>query len=236
MTFPWPSRLLPKVIKNFAQIVKPRTILMCHNAHFIWMPDHQAVFISLNGALIQAPIPHYPDPFKQCIVYTDASDDAFGAYLSQEYNDQQLPAMFLLHTFTNTQWKWSTPKQEACDVYYSITKWNYFLQGSDIIMYNDNKPLQKFLYGKNVNNKINWWSLELTMYNITLKWILDAQNKAADCLSQLVTPAAASILINMAVASASDGPATGIHNRTKIIDGQYPLLIFHHHHNRKLLK
>ena len=77
-------------------------------------------------------------------------------------------------------------EQEAYGVYYAITKWNYYLQGADIIVRNDQKPLTKFLNGKNVNNKVNRWGLELVTYNITFEWISGACNKAADCLSCLV--------------------------------------------------
>ena len=41
----------------------------------------------------------------------------FGAQLSQEYDGTEFPIAFLSHTFTNTQWKWSTTEQEACGVY-----------------------------------------------------------------------------------------------------------------------
>ena len=71
-------------------------------------------------------------------------------------------------------------------MYYAITKWNYYLQGSDIIVCNNHKPLAKFLNGKNANNKVNRWGLELATYNIVLKWISGARNKAANCLSRLV--------------------------------------------------
>ena len=70
--------------------------------------------------------------------------------------------------------------------YYAITKWNYYLQGSDIIVQNDHKPLNKFLNGKNVNSKVNRWGLEFATYNITFEWISGACNKAANCLSCLV--------------------------------------------------
>ena len=53
----------------------------------------------------------------------------------------EFPIAFLSHTFTETQWKWSTTEQEAYGVYYAITKWNYYLQGADIIVRNDHKPL-----------------------------------------------------------------------------------------------
>ena len=127
---------------------------------------HHTAFLHLKEAIIQAPILHYPDPDKKYIVYTDASDNACGAQLSQEHDGTEFPIAFLLHTFTETQRKWSTTKQEAYGVYYAITKWNYYLQGANITVKNDHKPLAQFLNGKNANNKINRWGLELATYNI----------------------------------------------------------------------
>ena len=82
--------------------------------------------------------------------------------------------------------KESGAQQEAYGVYYVVTKWNYYLHGMGIIVKDDHKPLAKFLNGKNANNKVNRWTLELATYNITFKWISGAKNKAANCLSQLV--------------------------------------------------
>ena len=62
------------------------------------------------------------------MVYTDASDDACGAQLSQEHNTTEFPIAFLFHTFMDTQRKWSTTEQEAYRVYHTVTKWNYYLQ------------------------------------------------------------------------------------------------------------
>ena len=144
-------------------------------------------------------------PTKTYIVYTDASDNACRAHLSQNHNGTEFPVAFLSHTFSETQQKWSTTEQEALGVYYSITKWNYYLQGANIIVRNDHKPLARFLNGKNANNKVNRWSLELATYNITFEWISGARNKAADCLSRLVSPM--STTINRLTASVTDGPA-----------------------------
>ena len=68
--------------------------------------------------------PSYPDPLKCHIVYTDASDYACGAQLSQEHNGKELSVGFPSHTFADTQQKWSTMEQEAYGVYYAVTKWN----------------------------------------------------------------------------------------------------------------
>ena len=53
--------------------------------------------------MVQAPILHYPRPDKRYIIYTDASDDACGALLSQEHNGTEFLVAFLSHTFTETQ-------------------------------------------------------------------------------------------------------------------------------------
>ena len=86
-------------------------------------PPHTILlFLNLKEAIIQAPILHYPDPNKKYIVYTDASDNACGAQLSQEHDGMEFPVAFLSHTFTETQRKWSTTEQETYGVYYAITK------------------------------------------------------------------------------------------------------------------
>ena len=194
-----------KFIKGFTKIAKPLTLLTRQQIKFDWTPEHHAIFLHLKEAIVQAPILHYPNPEKKYIVYTYASDSTCGAQLSQVHNGTEFPVAFLSHTFTETQQKWSTTEQEAYRVYYTITKWNYYLQGTDIIVQNDHKPLAHFLYRKNTNNKVSRWSLELATYNISLEWISGARNKAADCLSRLVTPT--STPINMLTASSNDGPA-----------------------------
>ena len=81
---------------------------------------------------------------------------------------------------------------------------------------NDHKPLAKFLNGKNANNKVNRWSLELTTYNITFKWISGAKNKAANCLSWLVEqPMAIPATVNMLTVTHTNGPASNTRSHTK---------------------
>ena len=132
---------------------------------FKWTPDHQAAFVHLKTTVVQAPILHYPNPNKTYIVYTDVFDDSCGAQLSQEHEGTEFPVAFLAHTFSETQHKWSTTEQEAFGVYYAITKWNYYLQGANIIVRNGHKPLAPFLNGKmqTTRSTDGVWNLPLTI-------------------------------------------------------------------------
>ena len=130
-----------KFIKGFAKKAKLLALLTRQQVKFDWTPEHQEAFIHLKEAIVQAPILHYPNPNKTYIVYTDASDDACGAQLSQEHDETKFPVAFLSHTFSETQCKWSTTEQEAFGVYYAITKWNYYLHRDNIIVQNDHKLL-----------------------------------------------------------------------------------------------
>ena len=75
------------------------------------MPLHHTAFLTLKEAIMQAPILHYPNLNKRYIIYTDASDDACGAQLSQEHNGIEFPIVFILYTFTVTQRNGAQPNR-----------------------------------------------------------------------------------------------------------------------------
>ena len=121
-------------------MAKPLTLLTHHKAKFDWTPVHHTTVMMLKETIIQAPILCYPDSPRRYILYMDTPDYICGAQQPQEHNGAKFPVAFVSHTFTETQRKWSTPEQVAYRVYYAITKWNYYLQGADIIVPNGHKP------------------------------------------------------------------------------------------------
>ena len=69
-----------KFIKGFAKVAKPLTLLTRQQVKLEWTPEHQAAFVHLKNAIVQATILHYPNPDKTYIIYTDASDDTCSVY------------------------------------------------------------------------------------------------------------------------------------------------------------
>ena len=79
------------------KIAKPLTLLTHQQMKFDCTLTHHETFLHLKESITQAPILHYPDPNNRYIVYTDASDDACRAQLSQEHDGTEFPITFLSH-------------------------------------------------------------------------------------------------------------------------------------------
>ena len=65
---------------------------------FEWTPTHHTAYLNLKEAIIQVQILCYQDPNKKYIVYTDASDDAYRAQLSQEHDGMEFPISCHTHS------------------------------------------------------------------------------------------------------------------------------------------
>lgn len=179
-----------KFISRFADAARPMTKLTRKDCKFEWTADCQKGFEYLTSCLIHEPILKYPDPNKRYVIFTDASDQAASAVLTQEYPDadgsmKEMPIAYLSAQFSDTQFKWSTIVKEGYAIYYAIKKWRHYLEDSEILLKSDAKSLEKFLMGKTDNLKLDRWSLELQGRNIQVQHIPSYKNKAADCLSRL---------------------------------------------------
>ena len=177
-----------KFINRFADAARPITKLTRKDSKFIWTEKCQTGFEYLRTTLTKSPILKYPDPHKRYVVFTNASDQAAAAVLTQEYSDddgqiKEMSIAYLSTQFNDTQFKWSTVVKE--DFYYAIMKWRHYLEDAEILLKSDSKSLQKFLNGRTDNLKLDRWSLELQGRNIQVEHIPGYKNKAADCLSCL---------------------------------------------------
>ena len=160
-----------KFISRFADTARPMTKLQRKDIKFEWSDDCQSGFEYLITCLTESPILKYPNPQKRYVVFTDASDQAAAAVLTQEYKDddneiKEMPTAYLSAHFSDTQFKWSTVVKEAYAIYYAINKWRHYFKDAEILLKSDAKSFQKFQNGRTDNFKLDRWSLELHSRNI----------------------------------------------------------------------
>ena len=116
-----------KFINRFADAARPMTKLTRKDTKFNWTEECQVGFDYLRTFLTESPILKYPDPRKRYVVFTDASDQAAAAALTQEYSTygdevKEMPIAYLSSQFSDTQFKRSTVVKEGYAIYYAIKK------------------------------------------------------------------------------------------------------------------
>ena len=111
-----------KFISRFADAARPMTKLTRKETRFVWSEDCQVGFNYLKTCLTESPILKYPCSQKRYVVFTDASDQAAAAVLTQEYTCddnaiREMPIVYLSEQFSDTQFKWSTVVKEGYAIY-----------------------------------------------------------------------------------------------------------------------
>ena len=67
----------------------------------------------------------------------------------------------------------------------AFRKFSFYLEGAFTNLRCDHAPLEKFLQGKTLNNKVNNWGIELSNFKIKFQHIKGKKNIMADALSRL---------------------------------------------------
>ena len=166
------------------------TKLTRKDVKFEWTDECQIGFDYLKTGLAEALILTYPAPSNRYVVFTDASNQATAAVLTQEYTGEdgetkEMAIAYLSVQLFDTQFKWSIVVKEGYAIYCAVKKWRHYLEDVEILLKSNAKSLQKFLAGRTDNIKLDRWSLELQGRNIQVEHIPGHTNKAADCLSWL---------------------------------------------------
>ena len=150
-----------RFLPNFSDIASPLIALTKKRAKFKWSYACQKAFDELEKHLTNIPLLAYPDLNKPYILYTDASDKAIGACLTQQCDPSESflpgitnekPIHFISHKLSDTQTRWSTIEKEAFAIHYALQRLDHYLHNAEFIIRTDHKPL-KYLLDAPMQNK-----------------------------------------------------------------------------------
>jgi hypothetical protein len=96
---------------------------------FEWTDAHQAAFDDLKRCLREAPVLALPDPDRQYVVNTDASDFATGAVLQQDFGTGFRPIAYQSHKMSPAETRYPTHDKEMLAIVQALTEWRTYLQG-----------------------------------------------------------------------------------------------------------
>ena len=197
--------------------------------------EEHSCFQDLKDLVKNAVVLAHPNPDAEFCLFTDASDEGWGAVLFQlqEYNkekhfDQQKcePLAFLGGRFAHAQSRWSTPEKEAFAVVEAVQRLDYLLiRPKPFYLLTDHRNLE-FIFAKNDNlrqatrHKIARWALALMGYNYIIEHIPGEKNLWADLLSRWGLPSRTMCIKNFPVVRPLDDPEFSFPTRQEIVECQ----------------
>ena len=175
-------RILAVSKRQFANWSWPRTLLG---------PKKQTTLLASSKSSCPKTVFTYPARHAKSVIDTDASDNGFGAVISQiDSNGIEQPIAFASRTLSERETKWTIMERECLAIVWAITdQFQCYVYGSTFTVRNDNKPLKWLQTLRKSTTRIARWILKLNEYDYEIVHRGGSANRVADALSRIPTNA-----------------------------------------------
>ncbi|XP_053539534.1 uncharacterized protein LOC124628632 [Ictalurus punctatus] len=175
-----------RFVPNFSAVASPLSDLTKKGQpdQVRWTADAERAFQALKEALTSAPILRNPDFDLPFTVHTDASETGLGAVLSQTFDGEEHPVLYISRKLSPAERKYAAVEREALAIKWAIEELRYYLAGRHFILITDHAPLQWMAKAKDTNARVTRWFLALQDFSFQVKHRAGAQHGNADGLSR----------------------------------------------------
>lgn len=128
----------------YAEIVQPLiTMTRKGEPHKLrWTIERESAFEPLKVAVSSRPVLRVPDPTKQFILKTDASETGMEVVLMREHDGLLHPIAYASKQFLPHEQKYSTIQRQCFFFLWAVQKFHFFLFGKLFMVQTDHHPLQ----------------------------------------------------------------------------------------------
>ncbi|KAH3722840.1 Transposon Ty3-I Gag-Pol polyprotein [Pelomyxa schiedti] len=154
-----------RFIDQFAEKAWVMEELKKRNKPWEWTYEHQKAFESLKGALMKAPVLHYPDWSKEFTIIPDASAHTIGGILLQKDADgDYVPISFVSRKMQGAERNYHITEQECLAALFCITKFEPYIWGVHFTLLLDATAVSSLLTtaGK---SRLGRWALALQEFD-----------------------------------------------------------------------
>lgn len=153
----------------------------------VWTSKAEKAFKFCKDELLRITTLTHPAPSVPLILTCDASDIAVGASLEQVIDNVNKPIAFFSKKLDNAQRNYSTYDRELLSIYLAIKHFRYLLDGRQILILTDHKPLVyafKQKLDKASPRQIRHLDF-IAQFSTEIKHIAGKDNVVADSLSRI---------------------------------------------------
>jgi len=177
-----------KFIKNFANLMEPLRILLKKDTRFNWNNEADKAFINLKDSFRKNDILIFPNPEKEFIVETDASDYAIGCVLSQvsELDNLVHPVAFYSRSLKQAEVNYSIYDKELLAIISAFEVWRHHLEGAKfpVQVLTDHKNLLYLRKPQRLSQRQVRWSLFLSRFDFRISYRPGEMGGKPDALSR----------------------------------------------------
>ncbi|GBN07535.1 Retrovirus-related Pol polyprotein from transposon 17.6 [Araneus ventricosus] len=157
------------------------------NTPIAWTEDTRSAFESCKRLIANATALSFPAADARLSFMTDASDFAVGAVLQQYIESKVEPLGFFSRKLSATEKKYSTFDRELLSIYLYVKHFRYMLEGREVVIYTDHKPLVFAFTRKHENStprQIRYLEL-ISQFTTDIRYIAGRDNVVADTFSRI---------------------------------------------------
>lgn len=172
-------------IRDCARLSLPLNDLLGKGVPFVWTALHQSSFEALRACLSEECLRCHYDPDVPLELYTDCSDFAMGAVLSQKVGSVDRVIAYFSRSLQAAERNYSVYQKECLAIVGSITYFHQYLAGQHFTVYTDHYSLASVLRWKDPPQRIARWIQILDQYHFTAVYKSGSSHANADALSRL---------------------------------------------------
>jgi RNase H-like domain found in reverse transcriptase/Reverse transcriptase (RNA-dependent DNA polymerase)/Integrase zinc binding domain/Chromo (CHRromatin Organisation MOdifier) domain/gag-polyprotein putative aspartyl protease len=173
-----------RFVKGYSAIATPMTNLMRADKTFEWSAEVDHAFNTLKESMSSAPVLAIPDPEKEFIVTTDASDFAIGAVISQENEQGIQPVAFESRKMSPAEQNYAAHEKELLAIIHALKVWRVYLDGRHFTIQTDHASLRYLQTQPTLSKRQARWLELMQEFDFEIKYISGKTNVVADALSR----------------------------------------------------
>lgn len=154
-----------------------------------WSETAIQSFAKCKEDITNAVLLSYPSSSSPFALMTDASESCAGAVLQQKLKGKWKPIGFYSKKFNDAQKKYSTYDRELLSIYMAVRYFRRIVEGRDVTVYTDHKPLVNALNAnsKNETPRRARYLEYISQFITAIQHISGKDNVVADALSRVDT-------------------------------------------------
>ncbi|XP_073952524.1 uncharacterized protein [Choristoneura fumiferana] len=155
-----------RFIPNYAEVVRPLTILLKKASTWSWGMKQREAFERVKSRLVSTPTLRQADATKPFVLRTNSSRYSLRAVLIQGEGPDERPVEYASRLLSDAEKNYSTAERETLAAVWAVSKFRNHIKGARVIIMTDDQPLRWLTSMRSPSNRLARWASTLQEFNL----------------------------------------------------------------------